>query len=148
MHRLFVHALLLLFVIYVALFAYPGTHRKVTKPAKTALNVLRPPHRVPLWIGRAVTLTTCGFVRNSNIYGLGIRIGYYSQFTTGWIQSYLMTRRSSTIRSVNILFILAMLAGLVILSSRDSNSYAVETFLLLQIIPISYFLIPVQTSQS
>jgi hypothetical protein len=42
---------------------------------------------------------------------------------------------------VNILFILAMLAGFVILSRRGSNSYAVEAFLLLQIIPISYFLI-------
>jgi hypothetical protein len=43
---------------------------------------------------------------------------------------------------------LAMLAGLVVLSTSGGNNFAVEAFLLLQIVSISYFLTPAQISKS
>ena len=148
MYRGCFQALLLILVVYSVSLAKPGHIASSATRRETDLHALNPLSRAHLSVGRAANPTSCGFAGNSDLYGLGIRVGYYAQFMTIWIQSYLTTRRSTAIRSVNTLFMLAMLVGLVVLSKSSGNDFAVEAFLLLQIVSVSYFLTPAHVSKS
>ena len=136
MHRAFLQTLLALLVVYLVL---PANARYIASSI-TRRNALR--------IGHTTTRTNCGFVGNSDIYGLGIRIGYYVQFITVWFQYHFAARGAITVRSVNRLFMLAMLVALVILSRSPGNNFAVEALLAFQIIYISCLLTPAQFSKS
>ena len=148
MYRGCFQALLLILVVYSVSFANPGQIASSATRRETDLHALSSLTRAHMSVERAASPISCGFAGNSDLYGLGIRIGYYAQFVTVWMQSYLATRTSTAFRSVNTLFMLAMLVGLVVLSKSSGNDFAVEAFLLLQIVSVSYFLTPAQVSKS
>jgi hypothetical protein len=51
---------------------------------------------------------SCGYVGNQDVYGLGIRIGLYSQWTSTLISNWFHTFNISRARDVNTFFQLAM----------------------------------------
>ena len=75
----------------------------------------------------------CGFTGNPDIYGIGIRIGYYSQALAVWFANYFHYREANALRSVNNLFLFALtIVGLIYVHDAR-KTYAVEAFLLLYI---------------
>ena len=78
-------------------------------------------------------MASCGFQGNSDIYGVGIRIGYYTQAVAVWFANFFFFRDAKTLRAVNKLFLLALLiAGFIyFLNARDT--YVIEAFLMLQV---------------
>jgi len=73
----------------------------------------------------------CGFAGNADIYGIGIRIGYYTQALAVWFANYFHFREAKVLRSVNNLFLIALtIVGLITLNNAR-EVYAVEAFLLL-----------------
>ena len=77
--------------------------------------------------------TTCGFQGNSDIYGVGIRIGYYTQALTAWFSNFFVLREANDVRAVKNLFLLALVIAIIIYARNAPNVYAIETFLLMQI---------------
>lgn len=75
----------------------------------------------------------CGFTSNPDIFGIGIRIGYYTQAVAVWFASFFLFREAKVLRAVNTLFIVAMFIVGIISACNASNTYAAEIFLLLQI---------------
>ncbi|KAL8791702.1 MAG: hypothetical protein Q9195_005709 [Heterodermia aff. obscurata] len=75
----------------------------------------------------------CGFVGNADIYGIGIRIGYYSQAFAVWFATYFHFFEAEVLRDVNKLFLFALVVAGLIYASKARETYAVEPFLLLQI---------------
>ena len=76
---------------------------------------------------------SCGFQGNSDIFGLGIRIGYYSQIFAVWFSNYFYFREAKVLRAVNNLFLLALIVAGFIYIFNARSTYAIEVFLLLQI---------------
>ncbi|KAL8664883.1 MAG: hypothetical protein Q9202_002745 [Teloschistes flavicans] len=81
----------------------------------------------------------CGFNGDADIYGVGIRIGYYTQAVSVWFANYFVARLSSTLRSVNSLFMFALLVGLLWFSRVPSNMFAIEAWLLNQLLTATWF---------
>ncbi|KAL8827915.1 MAG: hypothetical protein Q9191_002894 [Dirinaria sp. TL-2023a] len=75
----------------------------------------------------------CGFTGNPDIYGIGIRIGYYSQALAVWFANYFHYREANAQRSVNNLFLFALTVVGLIYVHNARKTYAVEAFLLLYI---------------
>jgi len=78
-------------------------------------------------------MTQCGFSGNSDIYGVGIRIGYYSQILAVWFSNYFLFREAKPLRAVNNIFLLALIVAGFIYFVNARHTFAVEAFLLLQI---------------
>lgn len=76
---------------------------------------------------------TCGFSGNPDVYGVGIRIGYYTQALAMWLANFFLLREAAGLRAVNNLFLFAMLVVALIYAFNASSTYAVEAFLLLHI---------------
>lgn len=76
---------------------------------------------------------SCGFVGNSDIYGIGIRIGYYTQAIAVWFSNFFLLREAKSLRAVNNLFLFALVVAGFIYAQDARGTYAVEAFLLLQI---------------
>lgn len=81
---------------------------------------------------------SCGFKGNSDIYGIGIRLGYYTQALSVWIANYFVLSESKTLRSVNLLFMLALFVGLIWLSHDPSGVHAVEAYLLTHLLIVTW----------
>ena len=75
----------------------------------------------------------CGFSGNPDLFGIGIRIGYYTQITAVWFSSYFYFREAKVLRSVNNLFLLALIIVGFIYFFNAQRTYVVHAFLLLQI---------------
>ena len=75
----------------------------------------------------------CGFVGNADIYGIGIRIGYYTQAFAVWFATYFHFLEAGVLRDVNKLFLIALIFAGLIYVSKARETYAVEPFLLMQI---------------
>ena len=75
----------------------------------------------------------CGFGGNSDVFGIGIRIGYYAQITAVWYSNYFYYSEAPTLRAVNNLFLLAVITAGFIYLCNAPQTYVVEAFLLLQI---------------
>ena len=75
----------------------------------------------------------CGFAGNADVYGIGIRIGYYTQALAAWYASFFHFREAQILRDVNKLFLFALVVVGLIYSANARETYAVEAFLLLQI---------------
>ena len=84
--------------------------------------------------------TSCGFSGNPDIYGPGIRIGYYTQILSVWIANYFVLSESKSLRAVNILFMLALFVGLAWQSRRPSRIHAIEAFLLIQLLCATWYI--------
>ncbi|OCK74964.1 hypothetical protein K432DRAFT_386487 [Lepidopterella palustris CBS 459.81] len=74
-----------------------------------------------------------GFNGNQDVYGIGIRVGYYTQALSVWAANRFLPEEAPFLQSVNILFMTAMILGIAFLCREPSNTYAVEPFLLIQI---------------
>jgi len=75
----------------------------------------------------------CSFAGNSDIYGIGIRIGYYSQALAVWFANYFHLGELKVLRAVNNLFIFALVIAGAIYAAEARSIYAIEAFLLLNI---------------
>ena len=75
----------------------------------------------------------CGFAGNADIYGIGIRIGYYTQALAIWFANFFYYREAQVLRAVNNLFLFALLIAGSVYAAHAQEVYAVESFLLLQI---------------
>lgn len=75
----------------------------------------------------------CGFSGNPDLFGTGIRIGYYTQITAVWFSNYFYFREAKVLRSVNNLFLLALIIAGFIYFFNAHSTYVVHAFLLLQI---------------
>ena len=76
---------------------------------------------------------SCGFAGNADIYGIGIRIGYYTQAIAIWFSNYFLYREAKALRAANNLFLFALLVAATIYFATASNVHAIEGFLMLQI---------------
>ena len=78
-------------------------------------------------------MASCGFEGNADIYGIGIRLGYYTQILAVWFSNYFYFRDAKSLRAVNNIFLLALIVGGFIYFRNAETIYAIEAFLLLQI---------------
>lgn len=75
----------------------------------------------------------CGFAGNADIYGIGIRIGYYTQALAVWFAGFFHFREAQVLQETNKIFLFALVVAGLIYVSKAQTTYAVEAFLLLQI---------------
>lgn len=76
---------------------------------------------------------SCGFAGNSDVYGIGIRIGYYTQALAVWFANYFYYREARSLQAVNNIFLFALVIAGSIYAFNARTTFAVEAFLLLQI---------------
>lgn len=77
-------------------------------------------------------MAVCKFDGNSDMYGLGIRLGYYLQWYGGIFANWLAPSEVPGIRFANQLFISASFLALIILTVRSRDSLQpVETYIIL-----------------
>lgn len=119
-HKYWPHIILLQFYCLSIISGYPG----ITKRSEQ-IGLKAKPEREKR--------SECGFAGNSDIYGVGIRIGYYTQALSVWVANYFVLGEAKILRSTNLLFMIAVLIGLFALSRKSPNAYAIEAFLLLQL---------------
>ncbi|KAL9068089.1 MAG: hypothetical protein Q9161_006442 [Pseudevernia consocians] len=81
----------------------------------------------------------CGFTGNSDLYGIGIRLGYYTQALSVWFANYFVLSEAKVLRSVNLLFLLALFIALAWLSHQSQQTYAIEVFLLLRLLFATWY---------
>ena len=81
----------------------------------------------------------CGFVGNPDLYGIGIRLGYYTQVLSVWFANYFVSSEARELRSVNLLFLVALFVALVWLSHQAQQTYAIEIFLLLRLLFATWY---------
>ena len=75
----------------------------------------------------------CGFQGNPDVYGIGIRIGYYTQALAIWFANYFHFDELKGLRAGNNLFIFALVVVGCIYAHEAQSIYAIEAFLLLVI---------------
>jgi len=78
--------------------------------------------------------TKCGFEGNNDIYGIGIRIGIYSQILAVWFANYFLSSEVQVLRDTVSIFGLAVLVVSILFTIHPENVYAVEVFIMLQIL--------------
>ncbi|MCJ1403209.1 hypothetical protein MMC11_006432 [Xylographa trunciseda] len=75
---------------------------------------------------------SCGFPGNSDLYGIGIRTGYYTQALAVYFSNFFVLSEAKSLRAVNGLFLLALGIVAAIYAYNAATSYAIEVFILLQ----------------
>ncbi|KAF8453826.1 hypothetical protein BGX38DRAFT_1268336 [Terfezia claveryi] len=75
--------------------------------------------------------TQCGFDGDQDMYGLGIRIGYYVQWIATVLGAYYTPKIVSSAFEANAIFNIGMLAGLVYSTMRRNNMFVVEPVMVL-----------------
>ena len=90
-------------------------------------------------------MTTCTFDGNSDMYGLGIRIGFYLQWYGGILASWLAKSEVPGMRLANGLFVAATFLALIIqIGESTSNLRIVEIYIILLLTFGAYlFLVPI-----
>ena len=81
----------------------------------------------------------CGFTGNSDVLRVGIRIGYYTQALSVWFANYFILSEANALRSINLLFLVALFIGLVWLSHRPEGTHAIGVFLLLRLLFATWY---------
>lgn len=76
----------------------------------------------------------CGFPANPDLYGPGIRLGIYAQFLAVWFANYFLASEIHVLRDTVTIFSIAILVVVVLFVARPGEVYAVEGFVLLQIL--------------
>lgn len=76
----------------------------------------------------------CGFPGNNDIYGIGIRIGIYTQIIAVWFANYFLLSQVQELRDAVSVFGVAILIVSILFAANPSSVYAVEAFVLLQIL--------------
>jgi hypothetical protein len=75
--------------------------------------------------------TVCGFVGNSDTYGLGVRIGVYLSWTTPILAQLVLPESTVEATDSLIIFEIALLAATFLITVRRENTYEVEIFIML-----------------
>ena len=78
--------------------------------------------------------TTCGFDGDPDTYGLGIRIGVYTQWASGVIANWYVTEMAHTMRVRATLFQMAMAVALAFITIRKPRPYAVDAVIMIVIL--------------
>jgi len=91
----------------------------------------------------SVDRTTCGFDGDSDTYGLGIRIGVYTQWASGVIANWYVTEMAHTMRVRATLFQMAMAVALAFITVRKPRPYAVDASIMIVFLLGSVHLPPV-----
>ncbi|PVF95414.1 hypothetical protein CPB86DRAFT_788060, partial [Serendipita vermifera] len=73
----------------------------------------------------------CGFKGDNNMYGKGIRIGMYLQWITSSLAYNFVPEEAVNMRGVNFGFTLANFVGLIYITVRNTELYAVECWIVL-----------------
>lgn len=89
--------------------------------------------------GIQTSQNNCGFTGNSDLYGIGIRLGYYTQALSVWFANYFVFSEARELRSVNLLFLVALFIALIWLSHQSQQTYAIEVFLLLRLLFATWY---------
>ncbi|KAI5792541.1 hypothetical protein DFH27DRAFT_527299 [Peziza echinospora] len=76
-------------------------------------------------------LKACGFEGDADMYGLGIRIGYYIQWVATVFAAYFTPKVVSGAFEANAIFNIGMLAGLVYTTIARDDMYVVEPIMVL-----------------
>ena len=76
---------------------------------------------------------SCGFTGNSDIYGIGLRIGYYAQALAVWYSNYFNHEELTSLRAVNNIFVFALIVVGIIYFANATTTHVIEGFLLLKI---------------
>ena len=76
---------------------------------------------------------SCGFTGNPDIYGIGLRIGYYAQALAVWYSNYFNNEELTSLRAVNNIFVFALVVVAIIYFANATTTHVIEGFLLLQI---------------
>ena len=85
-------------------------------------------------VARSSDELQCGFEGNDDIYGIGIRIGIYAQILAVWFANYFLFSEAQVLRDSVSIFSVALLIVAIIYASSPQDVYAVEGFVLLQIL--------------
>ncbi|ORY11073.1 hypothetical protein BCR34DRAFT_335787 [Clohesyomyces aquaticus] len=90
-------------------------------------------------------MAVCAFEGNSDMYGLGIRLGYYLQWYGGIFAAWFAPSETRALRFTNGLFVAASFLALVILTVGDVDSlHPVEVYIILLLMFGAYLsLIPI-----
>lgn len=83
---------------------------------------------------RSTDDSQCGFEGNNDIYGIGIRIGIYAQILAVWFANYFLFSEAQVLRDSVSIFSVALLIVALIYAVNPQDVYAVEGFVLLQIL--------------
>ena len=78
--------------------------------------------------------TSCGFDGDSDTYGLGIRVGVYTQWASGVIANWYVTEMAHTMRIRATLFQMAMTIALAFITIRKPRPYAVDAMIMIVIL--------------
>ena len=89
--------------------------------------------------GTQTSSISCGFTGNPDLYGIGIRLGYYTQALSVWFANYFVFSEARELRSVNLLFLVALFVALAWLSRQSQQTYAIEVFLLLRLLFATWY---------
>jgi hypothetical protein len=84
---------------------------------------------------------TCGFVGNPDLYGIGIRVGVYTQWLSALLSNHLLSKSREDVHSAYLLFSFALAIATVVITAR-SRTYCVffaEVFVLVSLFFGGYF---------
>lgn len=86
----------------------------------------------------------CGFVGNPDIYGLGLRLGLYSQWLSTFLSNWLHSAHVTDMRAVNTFFQLAMITALVAMANQNPRPHVIDPYIvIIQIIgSVSIYSLP------
>jgi hypothetical protein len=122
-HSLSLHFFLVSFLALFAALMY------VSSPSISTPNIID--HAATTG---TITNSTCGFEGNNDIYGIGIRIGIYLQILAVWFANYFLFSETHVLRDSVSIFSVALLIVRLIYSAHPSDVYAIEAFVLLQVL--------------
>lgn len=77
---------------------------------------------------------TCGFEGNNDIYGIGIRIGIYSQILAVWVANHFLLSEAQVLRDTVSIFSVAILIVSLLFAAGPSDIFAVEAFVIIHIL--------------
>jgi hypothetical protein len=83
---------------------------------------------------RSTSDPQCGFEGNNDIYGIGIRIGVYAQILAVWFANYFLFSEAQVLRDSVSIFSVALLIVALLYAASPQDVFAVEGFVLLQIL--------------
>ncbi|KAF2713865.1 hypothetical protein K504DRAFT_462345 [Pleomassaria siparia CBS 279.74] len=97
-------------------------------------DAILPLPSIPSVVASDLTTPVCGFTGNNDIYGIGIRIGIYTQIIAVWFANYFLLSEAQVLRDSVSIFSVAVLVVSLMFAADPSAVYAVEAFILLQIL--------------
>jgi len=81
-----------------------------------------------------------GFNGNGDLYGIGIRIGYYTTALSLWIGSLWAPSETYFLLPLTQTFLIALLIGIAVDSMHPAETYAIEPFICMQVAYFTHFM--------